>query len=190
MALVYAGRAWIAAGDLRRAVTALEQAVGVAQATGDKEPAVEGRSTLARAQLELGHPQAGLAAVSAALELEYPIEAPTLRLLEGVALLELDRIDESLRAFTDAVTAADGLLALADHNVAASRARALALSGLAAATADPTRAAAAMEAFAWADTVTTAAGIVAESRRLLDAIAAHDHAGVLAEVRSNQTQSG
>ena len=63
-----------------------------------------------------------------------------MRLLEGLALLELHRVEESVRAFSDAVTAADALLALADSNVAALQARALALSGLAAATGDPARA--------------------------------------------------
>ena len=63
-----------------------------------------------------------------------------MRLLEGLALLELHRPEESVRAFSDAVTAADALLALADRNVAALQARALALSGLAAAAGDPARA--------------------------------------------------
>ena len=54
-----------------------------------------------------------------------------MRLLEGLALLELHRVEESVEAFSDAVIPADALLALADRNVAALRARALALSGLA-----------------------------------------------------------
>jgi hypothetical protein len=45
-----------------------------------------------------------------------------------------------VRAFTDAFTAADALLALADRNVAALQARTLALAGLAAATGDPAQA--------------------------------------------------
>ena len=71
-----------------------------------------------------------------------------MRLLEGVALLALDRVDEAVRAFSDALTAADALLALADSNVAALQARALALSGLAVATGDQARASEAVEAFA------------------------------------------
>ena len=71
-----------------------------------------------------------------------------MRLLEGLALLELHRLKESVRAFSDAVTAADALLALADSNVAALQARALALSGLAAAVGDLTLAGQAGEAFA------------------------------------------
>ena len=92
-----------------------------------------------------------------------------MRLLEGLALLELHRLEESVRAFSDAVTAADALLALADSNVAALQARALALSGLAAAAGDPARAAEAGEAFARAHAVTSAAGVAADTRRLLDA---------------------
>ena len=91
-----------------------------------------------------------------------------MRLLEGLALLGLHRVEESVEAFSDAVTAADALLALADRNVAALQARALALSGLAAATGDPARAAEAVEAFARAHAVTSAAGVAADTRRLLE----------------------
>ncbi len=100
-------------------------------------------------------------------ELAYPIEKPIKRLLEGLALLELHRLGESVRVFNDAVAAANEMLALADRNVAALRARALALSGLAAATGDPARAAEAAEAFARAKAVTSAAGLAADTRLLL-----------------------
>jgi hypothetical protein len=43
-----------------------------------------------------------------------------------VALLALNRVDEAVQALSDALTAADALLALADSNVAALQARALA----------------------------------------------------------------
>jgi len=185
-ALDYLGRAWLASGDVRRAVTLLDQAVNVADATGDIEPAAEARSWLARAQLQLGDPAAALAATAAGRELPYPREKPTIWLLEGLALLELQRVDEGMRAFADAVTAAGALLALADRNIAALQARALALSGLAAATGDPVRAAEATQAFARAHAVTSAAGVAADTRRLLDAIASHDRSGVLAKVRAAQ----
>ena len=165
-------------------MTLLEQAVSIADTTGDIEPAVEARSWLARAHLQLGDPAAALAAAAAGRELPYPAEEPAMRLLEGLALLELHRPEESVRAFSDAVTAADALLALADRNVAALQARALALSGLAAATGDPARAAEAGEAFARADAVTGAAGVAADTRRLLDQIACHDRSGILAQVRA------
>ena len=73
-----------------------------------------------------------------------------------------------------------GLLALADRNVNALEARALALSGLAVATGDPAQAAEAAEAFARARAVTRAPGVVADTRRLFDIITAHDHSGILA----------
>ena len=144
------------------------------------------RSGLARAQLQLGDPAAALTAAAAGRELPYPAEEPTMRLLEGLALLELHRADESVRAFSDAVAAADALLALADSNVAALQARALALSGLAAATGDPARAAQAAEAFARARAVTSAAGVAADTRRLLDEIASHDRSGILAGIHATQ----
>ena len=160
--------------------------MSIADTTGDIEPAVEARSWLARAQLQLGDPAAALAATTARRDLPYPAEEPAIRLLEGLALLELHRLDESVRAFSDAVTAADALLALADRNVAALQVRALALSGLAAATGDPARATEAVQAFARAHAVTGAAGVAADTRRLLDEIASHDRSGVLAEVRAAQ----
>jgi hypothetical protein len=167
-------------------VTLLEQAVSIADTTGDIEPAVEARSWLARARLQLGDPAAALAATTARPELSYPTEEPAMRLLEGLALLTLHRPEESMRAFSDAVTAADALLALADRNVNALQARALALSGLATAAGDPARAAEAGQAFARADAVTSAAGVAAGTRRLLDLIARHDRSGILAEVRAAQ----
>jgi tetratricopeptide (TPR) repeat protein len=180
------GRTWLASGDARRAVTLLEQAVRVADATGDIEPAVQARAGLARAHLQLGDPAAALAATAAGRDRRYPTEEPTMRLLEGLALLELDRGDESVRAFGDALTAADALLKLADRNVAALQARALALSGLAAATGDRTRATDAVKAFARAQAVTRAAGVTADTQRLLDKIAVHDPSGILADVRAAQ----
>ena len=185
-ALDYLGRAWLASGDARRAVTLFEQAVSIADATGDMEHAVMARSGLARAQLLLGDPAAALAAAGAGRKLAYPAGEPTIRLLEGLALLGLHRAEEGVRAFSDALVAADALLALADSNVAALQARALALSGLAAATKDAARATQAGKAFDRAHGITSAAGVAADARRLLDAIAFHDLSGILAGVRAAQ----
>ena len=187
-ALNYLGLARLVSGDARRAVTLLGQALSVADTTGNIESAVKARSGLALAQLQLGNPVAALT-TTAAQELRDPTEEPTMRLLEGLALLGLYRAGDSLRAFNNAVTAADALLALADSNVAALQARALALSGLAAVANDPGRAAEAGEAFARARAVTSAAGVAADTSRLLDKIACHDRSGILAEVRTAQNQA-
>jgi tetratricopeptide (TPR) repeat protein len=187
-ALNYLGRAWLASGDPRQAVTVLGQALDIADTTGDIEPAVEARSGLARAQLQLGDPAAALGAAIAGRELPYPVEEPALRLLEALALLALDRVDDAVRAFSGALAAADALLALAGSNIAALQTRALALSGLAVAAGDPARAGEAVQAFNRADAITTAEGVVADTRRLLDAIAARDRSGVLAEVRAARGQ--
>jgi tetratricopeptide (TPR) repeat protein len=184
--LGYLGRAWLASGDARRAVALLEQAVSVADTTGDIETARMAHSGLARALLQVNDPEAALATTAARRELSCPTEEPSLRALEGLALLELYRVDEGVRAFSDALTAADVLLALADRNVAGLRFRALALSGLAAATGDPARAAEAVEAFARADTIISAAGVTADTNRLLERIASHDRSGMLAEVLAAQ----
>ena len=180
------GRTWLTSGDARGAVPLLEQAISAADAIGEIQSVVTARSLLARAQLQLGDPIMALAVTAAVRELPYPTEAPTIRLLEGLALLELHRAEESARAFSSAVTAANALLALAGGNVAALQARALALSGLAAATGDQAHATEAGEAFARAHAVTSAAGVTADTRRLLDQIASHDRSGIFAEVRAAQ----
>ena len=183
-AINHLGRARLASGDPRQAVTLLEQAVSVADTTSNIEPAVEARSGLARAQLQLGDPAAALATAAVHRELTYPPEEPTMRLLEGLAMLELQRADEAVRAFTEALAAADALLALTDSNVAALQARALALAGLAATTSDLACATEAARAFTRAQAITSAAGVAADTHRLLTPIAAHDQSGVLAEVRA------
>jgi tetratricopeptide (TPR) repeat protein len=188
-ALDYLGQAWLASGNPRRATTLLEQAVVIAGDTSDVVPAVRARSGLARAQLQLDDPAAALATATAGRELAYPSEAPMIQLLEGLALLELDRADDSVRAFSDALAAADALLALVGSNVAALQARALALAGLAAANDDPARAAEAAEAFTRAQTVTTAAGVAADTHRLLQMIAAQDQSGVLTGLSPPQNLS-
>ena len=180
--LNYLGRAQLALGDARQAAMLLEQAVEIADSTGDIEPAVEARSALAQAKLLLGEPAEALAVAAVKHDPPYPTEEPALRLLEGLALLELRRVDKAVRAFSAAIIAADELLVLADSSVIALQARALALSGVAVATGDPARAADAAQAFTRAHAVTRATGAVADSRRLYETIASHDQAGILADV--------
>jgi hypothetical protein len=84
------------------------------------------------------------------------------------------------------LTAADALVALADSNLAALQARALALAGLAVATSDPARASEAVEAFTHARTIISAAGVAADTQHLLKMIIARDQSGVLAEFSTTQ----
>lgn len=51
---------------------------------------------------------------------------------------------------------------------------------------NPVRATGAVQAFARAHAVTSAAGLAADTRRLFDGIASHDRSGILAEVRAAQ----
>ena len=61
-----------------------------------------------------------------------PAQSLQYELVEAMALLELHRTEEAVKAFRDALAAADAHLALADTNVAALQVRgALALGGLA-----------------------------------------------------------
>jgi hypothetical protein len=96
----------------------------------------------------------------------------------------VERVEEAVQAFSDALTNAETLLARAELNIAALQVRALALSGLAAATDDPIRATQAAEAFTQLQRATrAAAGVVADSVWLLDAITSScDTAGILAGV--------
>jgi len=181
--LDYLGRSWLALGDARRAVTLFEQAVRIADTTGDIDPAVKARSWLARARLQVADPAGALAAAAGRRELLHPTEEPTRRLLEGLALLELRRVEESVRAFTDALTGAGALLELADRNVAALQVRALTLTGLAVAIGDPARAGEAGKAFDRAHAVTTAAGVAEDTHRLLNIIVRQDRFEILARVR-------
>ena len=150
------------------------------------ESVAPARSGLARAHLQLGDPVAARAVTAPGRQLPYPIGKPAIRVLDGLALLELHRPEDSKTAFTNAVAVADELLCLTDHNVAALQARALALSGLAVVIGDPARATKAGQGFAQAQAVTTAAGVTADTRRLLDTIAGHDRFGILAEIRAAQ----
>jgi hypothetical protein len=79
-------------------------------------------------------------------------------------------------------TSAKMTSALADSNVAARQARALALAGLAGATGDPARATEAVEAFTHAQAIISAKSVAADTQRLLPTITAHDQTGVLAEL--------
>jgi tetratricopeptide (TPR) repeat protein/cellulose biosynthesis protein BcsQ len=179
------GRARLASGDPRQAVTLLEQATSVAGSTGVVEPMAKALSGMAQAHLELSDPAAALAATATTRETPpYPTAEPTMRLLEGLALLELHRANEAVLAFRNALAAADALLMLSDSNVAASQARVLALSGLAIGTADPAMAADAVQAFVQASDVISAAGVAADTRRLLNAIASQDQSHLLAGVHA------
>jgi tetratricopeptide (TPR) repeat protein len=182
------GHAWLAAGEARRAETLLGQAVRIADASNSLQPMAAARTLLAQVQLQLGNPAAALATTVAGLELSYPREAPALELLRGLSLLDLERAGEAALAFNNSVAAADSLLALAGESIAGLKARALALSGLTVATGDPALAAEAHNAFIRFDAAVSAAGVIADSYRLLEMIASHDPSNVLAGVRTIQNR--
>lgn len=117
----------------------------------------------------------------------YPLLEPMLLLLQAIALLRLGRTADTLPAFNRADRAADALLQLADRNVAALQAQALALCGLAVATGDPDMAAHAADAFDRARAVTTAAGVTTASLQLLNQIRRNDSAGILTGLQGAQS---
>ncbi|MGY1668949.1 tetratricopeptide repeat protein [Geodermatophilus sp. SYSU D00696] len=179
------GRAWLASENPNRARTLLHQAASIADLTGHIALAATARAGLARVFLQMGHPAMALDATVAARDLSEPTVEPVIRLLEGLALLQLNRVDEGVRAFTAALTAAEALLVLADDNVDALEARALALAGLAGVSrTDPQGAAEAMEAFARSCTTAGAAGVIADVSRVLNQLASHAGSHAFTEVRA------
>jgi tetratricopeptide (TPR) repeat protein len=172
-------------GDYRQALDLYTQALAIAREIGAMESTVNSQPGLARAHLQLGDPETALT-VLAEHRGPSPGAEPTIRLVEAMALLELHRTEEAVKAFRDALAAADDHLALADTNVAALQVRALALGGLAVTTSDPARTAQTETALGRAQAVANAPGATADTRRLLKLIASHDHSGTLTEAASPQ----
>ena len=154
----------------------------IADATRDVEPGTEARTGLARAYLVTNNPNAALPVARAAAQVNYPAQQPTVRLLEGVALLGMERLDEAMPALSAAVAAADEQLSKAATNVDALNVRGLALSALALID-EPHLAAEAIDSFRQARTVTTAAGIITDVTQLFDVLAERDKTEALASVR-------
>ena len=103
-----------------------------------------------------------------------------LALLGLIALRQGDRV-ASVEAFSAAISHADVMLERCEQNYEALDAKGLALAGLAVLEGGQ-RAAEAIAAFRAARAITSAPGIVGRVRRLLDALAPADAAGVLARV--------
>jgi tetratricopeptide (TPR) repeat protein len=149
-------------GDYRQALDLYTQALAIAREIGAMESAVNSQPGLARAHLQLGDPATALTVLS-----EHhgpsPGAEPAMRVVEAMALLELHRTEEAVKAFRDALAAADAHLALADTNVAALQVRALALGGLAITTSDLARTAETETALARAQAVANAPGAAADT---------------------------
>jgi tetratricopeptide (TPR) repeat protein len=126
--------------------------------------------------------EAARAAAQAALGYDFEPARDNAALLHGIALLRLGSVDEARAAFTDALNAADALLASTPDTYDELDSRALSLCGLAV-TGDAGRVTEASEAFRAARAVTRGEGVVAQVLQLFDALAACDESGVLAPVR-------
>ena len=111
-ALDYLGRVRLASGDTSQALKMFGQAVSIADATGGIEPMVMARSGLARAYLQLEDPASALSTTAEGGALPYSPGKPAMRLLEGLALLGLNRHEDSTQAFSEAVAAADAAACL------------------------------------------------------------------------------
>jgi hypothetical protein len=148
-----------------------------------------GNETLALARLCLENLPAARAAAEAARAHDAPMNNHNVLALLGlIALRQGDRVAAG-EAFSAAISHADVMLDRCDQNYNALDAKGLALAG-AAVLEGPHRTAEAIEAFRAARAITRASGIVGPVRRLLDALAPADAAGVLAGVSEAAAGSG
>jgi tetratricopeptide (TPR) repeat protein len=177
-ALTGLGEGHAGLGDYRQTVDLHSHALAIAADTGEVETAALARSGLAGAHLQLAEPDRAFAAVTVEAN-RLPTEEPKRRLLTGLALLQLSRNDHAAAAFQDAIASADRLLALADSNVAALQARAVALAGLAVTGGHPAQVEEARAGLARIRAVTIADGVTAQTQRLLDLTVAQDASGLL-----------
>jgi tetratricopeptide (TPR) repeat protein len=157
-------QAWTPAADLYR------EAIGIGDQTGNAQVRSSARVGLAQCLLLNGDPGGCLDRAFAAAELAYADDKAMIALLAGIARLKLGQPDQAATAFFRAVAHADARLKHSMTAYAAFDTRALALSGLAA-TGDPAALPDAVGTFHRARHLTTAAGIVARTLRLLDQIA-------------------
>ncbi len=137
--------------------------------------------TMALVHLSLADLPTARAAAETARKQDVPMnDYNVLALLGLIALRQNDR-SAAVEAFQAAIAHADVMIERCDQNYQALDAKGLALAGLAVLEGGP-RTAEAIAAVRAARAITSAAGIVGRVRRLLDALAPVDAAGVLTPI--------
>ncbi len=134
---------------------------------------------LALAHLYVGNLKSARTAAEAACTYDVPQHNAYAHALRGLIALRQGDKAAARAAFTEAVAAADALLEHTPELYEALDAKGIALCGLALC-GEPGAASAAADAFRQAREITAAPGIVARVRRLFEAMAIVDEAGVLA----------
>jgi tetratricopeptide (TPR) repeat protein len=163
---------WVEATDFYHGAIQIGQEIGHAQAQA------EAATGLARCLLFTGDFDGCLTAATDALDIGYPPTQAMSALLAGLSRLRAARKVEATQWFTTALAHADRQLEQTPRDYTALDVRALALCGLAitAASSDVT---AGIEAFRAARQITSAAGTVVRTLRLLDQIIAAEPTATL-----------
>jgi tetratricopeptide (TPR) repeat protein len=157
------------------------EVVRIGEEAGDPRLISAGNENLALARFCLGDFHAARVAAEAARSQDVPLNKHNVLALLGlIAMREEDRTAVA-EAFQGAISHADVMLERCDQNYEALDARGLALAGLAVLQGCQ-HTAEAIAAFRAARTITSAPGIVGRVKRLLDAMAPADAAGILAPV--------
>jgi tetratricopeptide (TPR) repeat protein len=162
------------------------QAIRIADEIGIIQDQSGGRSSLARVQLFQGALAAAREAAQAGRAYDYGRNTADLSAILGVVLLRQGATEPARVAFSQAVDQADARLSQTNDNYHALDTKALALCGLAL-VGDAAQVKEATVAMKAARAISSAAGIVGDAVRLLDALALADHAGLLHPVRAIAT---
>jgi tetratricopeptide (TPR) repeat protein len=171
-------RLYIDEGRHEEAIPQSIDAVRIGGEAGDPWILSHANGTLALARLCVGDSPAARAAAEAARAHDVPMNNHNVLALLGLIALRQGGRVAAAEAFSAAISHADTMLERCDQNYNALDAKGVALAGLAVLEA-PNRAAEAIETFRAARAITRAPGIVGRVRRLLDALAPADAAGVL-----------
>jgi tetratricopeptide (TPR) repeat protein len=156
-------------------------AVRLGEETGDPRTICSGNENLALARLGLGDFPAARAAAEAASAADVPMNNHNVLALLGLIALQQGDRAAADEAFSAAIAHADMMLNRCDQNYDALDAKGLALAGLAVLDRglSPGEAIAAFQA---ARAITKAPGVIGRMRRLLEALAPADTAGILAPI--------
>jgi tetratricopeptide (TPR) repeat protein len=166
----------------QQALQHYHEAIQLADQIGVVQTQSEARSGLAKVHLFRGELPAARVVLEAARAYDYPTNNANVSAILGVVLLRLGEREQAQRAFGTAVSQADALLDSASDNYAVLDTKALALCGLAL-LGEARQLPDAISAVRAARAVNRDTGVVGRVLRLLDALIATDHAGVLAAVR-------
>ena len=156
-------------------------AVRIGGETGDPLTISFANETLAVARLSLADLPGARAAAEAARVADAPLNNHNVLALLGLIALRQGDRTAATEALQAVIAHADVMLERCDQNYGALDAEGLALAGLAVLEGGE-RAADAIAAFRAARTITSAPGIVGRVKRLLDAMAPADAAGILAPI--------